>query len=326
MITKYANKGFAAMETIWEHTAPTPSMEFGSMFDCMITRGKQEFMREYAVMEDIPAPAEKTMLDAMAKSGFSMDDMSDETLITFANNLSYRLDLKKDETRIKKLRAESAYYNAKASGKNIISAKDYKDGLEMMKALKENPLTASIFGHGEKDGIEYIYQAQFAVTITLGEETPDEINVEYKIMPDLIIINHNERTIQLVDLKTSSAPAWSFADNFIAFRYDIQAHSYSDTIEEVKKGTDEEDYTILPYLFVDISRSDKIPVVYIYDQTDKSSLSYSKYGREYIYRSWKSLLKEMVYYDKEKAQVPSNIDLSKPNDIISILSNADTLH
>ena len=326
MIFKYASKGFAAMETIMEHTAPTPSMEFGSMFDCMMTKGKQAFIDEYTVMEKVPAPAEKAMLDSMASCGFMMEDIDDATLITFANNFGYRMDLKKDETRIKKLRAESAYYNAKASGKKIISSQDYRDGLEMMKALRENPLTSSIFGRGVKDGVEYIYQAQFVTTIILGEDTPDEIGVEYKIMPDLMIIDHNERTIQLVDLKTSSNPAWDFAQNFLTFRYDLQAHSYSDVIGEVKKGTDEEDYTILPYLFVDISRSDKIPVTYVYDQLSSPSLSYTKYGNTYTYRSWKSLLKEMVDYRSTEAKVPSNISTDKPNDILSILSNADTLH
>lgn len=314
LIYKYIKNGFSAIATMHDPVKPTDSMEFGSMFDCMVTKGRRAFEAEYVVMDRVPAPAEKVVLDQMAKCGLKMEDIGDDTLLSFANGSGYRMDLKKDETKIKKLRAESEYYNAKVSGKSIVSSKDYSDGLEMIKALRDNELTSSIFGHGNKDGVEFLYQAQFLVTVDLDGEKAD-----YKIMPDLLIIDHNSRTIQPVDLKTSANPAYGFKENFIKFRYDIQAHSYSDVIGMVKEDTEEKDYEILDYLFVDISRTDKVPVVFSYPQTRMKSLEF--FGRNGLvrYKDWRTLLGEMVRYEKSGAKVPDFITLDKPNDIISLI-------
>lgn len=137
-------------------------------------------------------------------------------------------------------------------------------------------------------------------------------------MPDLLVVNHKEKTIQPVDLKTSSVPAYSFGDNFIKYRYDIQAELYTDTLRKICDESEYRDYTILPFLFTDISRSDKVPVTFVYDPS--KGFSYTRGDKTYRYKGWKELLSEILYYEESNAIVPNYITTEGPNDLIEVLS------
>jgi hypothetical protein len=136
-------------------------------------------------------------------------------------------------------------------------------------------------------------------------------------MFDLIVVDHKEKTIQPVDLKTSSMPAYDFAEQFVRMRYDIEANVYVDVLKNKIKDTEYEDYKILPYLFTDISRTDKIPVTFFYDTNKNSSLSF----KDYEYKDWKTLLTEIIEYREANATVPSYIRTDGPNDLLSLLNN-----
>ena len=143
-------------------------------------------------------------------------------------------------------------------------------------------------------------------------------------MPDLLVVNHKEKTIQPVDLKTSSLPAYDWwGKNFLKYRYDIQAAEYAEGIEAIKNQIPGyEDYVVLPYIFTDISRSDMQPVSYVYDQTDMSQaygLSFESNGKVYNYKRWDKILEEIRYYEEIQAKVPVNIAIDKPNNILDLL-------
>ena len=147
---------------------------------------------------------------------------------------------------------------------------------------------------------------------------PDEKEVEVRIMPDLLVVNHKDKTVLPVDLKTSSMPAYDFAQNFIKFRYDLQAELYSDVLRLVlNKIPDYRDYTLLPYLFTDVSRADKVPVTYEYDPSN--GFSYTKGDKIYEYKGWMELLMEILQYEESEAKVPRYITISGPNDLMSII-------
>ena len=126
-------------------------------------------------------------------------------------------------------------------------------------------------------------------------------------------------TIQPVDLKTSSMPAYDFPEHFVKMRYDIQGDEYSDVLRIVLDSIPEyQDYTILPYLFTDVSRTDMVPVTYTYDQT--AGLSFTKGEKTYTYKRWDDLLDEIIFYEEVEAKVPDFITTSGPNDLIDIIS------
>lgn len=108
------------------------------------------------------------------------------------------------------------------------------------------------------------------------------------------------------------------------YKMDLQASVYTHVLQEVlAKDLDYRDYHILPYLFMDISRNDKVPATYIYDPQSRdqmSGLCYAKGDRVYQYKGWEDLLEEILEYEESQAKVPSYITTTGPNDLLSILS------
>lgn len=322
IIAKYARGGFSSLSTLFDKTEATPSMEFGSLFDCMVTRS-YDVKKEYCVCDTIPPDSDRKVIDYIISKGNTItnniSDISYEILQDAFDTCEYYKAWKFD-TKVKRITQYDDYFKAKLSGKNIISSTDWVDAVTMYKSFMQNDFIKNLFGKKSTSKIEYLYQLKFICNYALKSGK----TVQIKIMPDLIVVNHINKTIQLVDLKTSSSPAWDFKTNFLNFRYDLQAHTYSTIIQKIIIADKTLNaYTVLPYLFVDISRSDMTPVVYTYDQTDISQvygLSITRDDKTYTYSNWETLLSQIIEYKDTKAKVPSYIDLSKPNDLINILN------
>lgn len=322
LISRYAGKGFSSIATLHDRFVPTSSMEFGSLFDSMLTKGKAT-LDEYMVDDTAVPPAEKSVFDYLLSQGVDGPfkdipdaalDLAAEACPTFASK--YR----KPETRRTKLAETAAYYEARRSGKRIVSRQDWDDAAQMYRVFRNDKYLKTLFGVRSTEDVEYLYQTKFVVDYTL----PSGRRVKVKFMPDLLVVNHAEKTVQPVDLKTSSMPAYDFKENFLKYRYDIQANLYTCGLRIViSNDADLEDYTVLPYLFTDISRADMIPVTYVYDPMSESQvngLTFCAGDRTYSYKGWQTLLDEIITYEESQAKVPSYIKTGEPNDLLSILS------
>ena len=312
-IAKYARNGFSAIATLHDKTKPTPEMEFGSLFDSFITKGKQT-LNDYAVADFSVPPAEKGVLDYLATTSTisHFDEVEMQDVLNAAETVGYQSKWK-PQTRYEKISNYSEYYDTLKSGKKLVSKADWDDAMEMYKVFREDPYLKKLFGTKNTEEIEYIYQAQFKTTFNTGFEA-----IDVKIMPDLMVVNHKEKTIRLVDLKTSSMPAYDFPEHFVKMRYDIQGELYTDVMKKII--ADDEDYcsyTILPYLFVDISRADMVPVTYEIDLSD--GFSFTKGDKVYQYKGWKQLLVEILAYEANDAKVPEYITTASSNDLVEIL-------
>ena len=327
MIADYAKNGFAALATIHDIKQPTPSMEFGSLFDSILTHGRGA-LDEYVVSTtelDI-APAEKEVMDKLLAKHLESNYVDlvsnhlDDLNAVIESCESFCSKYKKYETRYLKLNAVSNYYNMRATGKKIVSKADWDDAVQMALCFRNTPSLNSLFGTKDTEDKEYIYQAQFLVRFKMS----DGKDVAVKCMFDLIVVDHKNKTIQPVDLKTSTVPAYSFAENFVKFRYDLQAAVYVDVLEiKLTEIPEYKDYTILPFMFVDISRSDKIPVRYVYNPTAEDQVlgfTYTIKDKTYKCRHWTTLLCEIIDYEDSKAVVPNGISLEEPNDILTAIS------
>lgn len=326
IIARYAKYGFAALQNLFEKVTPTPEMEFGSLFDSMITRGKKT-LDLYAVYDGKIPDAEKKVMDSLAKKS-NKDEFKDIPITEIqeaADECAYYPRWSFD-TKYKHLIPYAEYYSIAKSGKKVVNSEDWQDAYTMMKVFRNDPYLKDLFGTKNTKDVEYLYQTQFVINYTLASGRVAKL----KIMPDLIKVDHKEKTIQPVDLKTSGLPAYNFAENFVKMAYYIQAKLYSDVLEVVKNGDDElKEYTILPYLFTDISRTDKIPVTYVYDQTSLSQangFTFTSSGREYTYRSWQKLLDEILEYQEKDARVPSYISTTEPNDILNLIGYAKNIY
>ena len=288
-------------------------MEFGSLFDSFITKGKQT-LNDYAVADFSVPPAEKGVLDVLAANCTcpQFHDISMNEVILTAESVKFYPNFK-PQTRYDQIAKYSDYYDTLMSGKKLVSKKDWDDAMAMYKVFREDPYLKTIFGTENTEDVEYIYQPQFCIPwIIEGEE------VKVKCMFDLIVVNHKDKTIQPVDLKTSSMPAYDFAEHFVKMRYDIQAQLYYDVLREVVYHIPEYyNYQVLPFLYTDVSRTDMVPVTYSYDPS--LGLSFTKGEKTYTYKGWEELLAEILVYEENEARVPNFITTAGSNDLIDIL-------
>jgi len=313
IIARYARNGFDAISTLHDKIEPNAAMRFGSLFDSIITRGKETLDRYTVISQSVPE-AERKALDYIASiTSEPLDELTPQFIMDRCDECQYQTRWKFD-ARFKHLVEFKEYYDKLRSGKEVVSEKDWNDAVQMANIFHHDPYLKTIFGK-DGNGIEYIYQPQFLVDWDIEGE-----NVKMKCMFDLLIVNHNEKTIRPVDLKTSDNPAYSFADNFIRMRYDLEAEVYTDILTRLieTEATEYQDYAILPYLFTDVSRSDMVPVTFEYDP--KNGFSYSKGDKVYQYSGWKELLAEILVYEENNARVPMGIVTDGPNDLIEILS------
>lgn len=318
-IAKYAKEGFAALATLHDKVEPTSAMEFGSLFDSIITRGKRT-MDEYVVYDrEVPA-AEKRVLDMLVTMTTCniLSEVPDETIISATTDCGYYPKWGFD-AKYKHLAEFDDYFAVARTGKKIVSRTDWEDAMEMARVFRKDEYLKDLFGTQNTTDIEYAYQTQFVTDMTL----PSGRTVSVKIMPDLLKIDHRFRTVQPVDLKTSSIPAWNFKENFLKFRYDLQASVYTDVLRRMMDlSEDLNGYKILPYLFTDISRTDKVPVTYLYDQTDLSQsdgLHYTIGDKTYQYKHWTALLDEIIDLEESNAVVPQYISTTVPNNILELI-------
>ena len=320
-IARYAREGFSSLYKLQEKTAPTAAMEFGSLFDTIITKGKKVY-DEYACCSVTVPDAEKNAIDyIVTKTDAQFDELSSEFISSCCDACGYQMRWGA-EARYKHISPYREYYDIKKSGKKIVSKEDMDDALEMAREFYADKYVRSIFGTKNGNGMEYIYQAQFVTDMDVNGRT-----VKVKIMPDLIVVNHNEKTIRPVDLKTSAMPAYDFPSNFLKYRYDIQASLYTDVLCKLirSEAVEYADYTMLPYIFADISRVDKVPVCYEYDphaDSQLDGLSFTRGDGEKVisYKNWRTLLTEILDYQESQAVVPSYIKTNESNDLLDILS------
>lgn len=312
-IAKYARNGFSAIATLHDKTKPTPEMEFGSLFDSFITKGKQT-LNDYAVADFSVPPAEKGVLDYLATTSTisRFDEVEMQDVLNAAETVGYQSKWK-PQTRYEKISNYSDYYDTLKSGKKLVSKADWDDAMEMYKVFREDPYLKTIFCTKSTEDVEYLYQLQFCVPWTIEGE-----KVKVKCMFDLLVVNHKDKTIQPVDLKTSSMPAYDFAEHFVKMRYDIQAQLYYDVLREVVYNIPEYyNYQVLPFLYTDVSRTDMVPVTYSYDPS--LGLSFTKGEKTYTYKGWEELLAEILVYEENEAKVPNFITTAGSNDLIDVL-------
>lgn len=319
LIARYAREGFSAMATIHDKVKPTPAMEFGSLFDSILTRGK-ETMNEYIVSDTCPTEGIKNVLDTLLLMTdvpfYDIPSFTMESAFSACNYYSNR----SYDSKYKQIEPFRDYYESRREKKKVVSKFDWDDAVEMARIFRQDSYLSNLFGTKNTKDVEYIYQAKFKTKVTLDNGK----TVEVKIMPDLLVVNHKDKTIQPVDLKTSSEPAFSFEESFVRQRYDLQAQCYSDVLSLIILGDKEyNSYTILDYLFTDVSRSDKIPVTWKYPQNDVSQADGFSFGN-YKYKNWKTLLQEMVDYEDAQAKVPSYITTEGPNDLLAVLNRKST--
>lgn len=240
-------------EDLWMPTAKTDALLFGGAVDAIITSGMDKFNAEYRVV-DIPQVPDKIkqVIDKMIAEHIEWSDTPN--ILPIMNELQF-YPTWRQETRFNKLNEGLEYYNAlHCEDKRLVITKEMYDNiLKTCDSLHASPLVSSLMFDKLPEGQERFFQLKF--TTKIG-------NIPYKIMCDMIIVDHKNKEIKIYDLKTSGKESYNFRLSYLDFGYHIQSWLYRIVLEDALCMTDFSDYKIEGFYFIVASKVSGEPCVW----------------------------------------------------------------
>jgi hypothetical protein len=194
-----------------------------------------------------------------------------------------------------------------AGNKKIISTETYNQVVAAVRALKENEATKKYFEANDPfdDSLQRFYQLKFKM--------PYE-GFELRCMCDELIVDHKNKVIYPIDLKTSSHTEWDFFRSFVQWRYDIQARLYWRIIRtNLLKDEYFKDFSFENYRFIVVNKNTLTPLVWEFPHTQAIGTLIDKYGRQY--RDPYEIGKVLRQYLDLKRPVPNGIEKNGVNTI-----------
>ena len=242
----------------------------------------------------------------------------------------------KAETRIKHIvekGSEYFEYIKAANGRKIISEQQNLQAIEIRDILVKDENVRDYFIPSENN--ELLFQLEIYSYYDFHDELSTDYynitNVPIKGALDIVKINHKEKTVQIIDFKTSQS-AYNFIDSIKHYGYDQQLSYYNFLLERhLRDNNIYKGYIFKNPINIVIDFTDKIP--YIYEYTDED-MYYARYGtRELltniftnfkipirVKQGWQNILDEICWhYVSNQWDKPKEMYLNKKI-IVNLLS------
>lgn len=314
-LARYEREGFNNLDKLFDRIE-TPSLTFGSAVDSIITGGQEEFderfmVAEFPSMPDSIVKIIKSLYKQYAGTYRSLLNIPDSSIIRETEDQNYQMNWK-PETRAKVIREKGTdYYNLLfvAGDRCIIDTQTYQDVVNAVRVLKEGSSTKLYFADDNpfEPDIERLYQLKFK-----GEFD----GITYRNMADLIIVNHKEKWVKPVDLKTGSHTEWDFYKSFVDWRYDIQARLYWAIIRQnMDKDEYFKDFKLLDYDFIVVNKRTLTPLVWNCPFTQAQGTLRFGNNSQIEMRSPFEIGKELNSYLTSRPKVPMGINETGTNNL-----------
>ena len=218
---------------------------FGSAVDHMLTEDT-DFEEVYYIMKSMKLPSDAIVevINIVFNEYANEGELAQHTnhILEACARVGYGLSWKPETAVGKVVDAGSDYFLVlqKSANKTVISQEDYQKAIIACAALKTD-LYISPFLTKTKD-VEIIKKPIFEFTYN---------GIDFKGEGDMITINHAEKKVYPIDIKTMSGMITDFPGNFWKYRYDFQGAFYSKAVTEYPavKELLEKGYKLEPFMF-----------------------------------------------------------------------------
>ena len=189
-----------------------PAFRKGSAVDCLLTT-PDDFHSEFYVMNirKTPPPMLMKYVDELFKLAPQIPEEEDHDKAYIESGYK----LKKESVREKFINEGVEYYNAlkDARGKTILSFDEYTQIQKAVNQVKYGEFTSKYF---EKKPSHQKILYQFPIYWEINGHT-------CKSLLDLLVIDHKEKAIYPIDLKTTGKSVLNFRSAFMQWKYYLQA-------------------------------------------------------------------------------------------------------
>ncbi len=257
-VSKFASLGAKELNDDTKTIIDNDGTSFGKIVD--ILEQNIDINNGYIIFdEDKPTSSLGILCDYIIDN-FEKEMLNEDEIINIINDLNLWSNIKKREVLVSKFDTNQFWkyigtkLKAKKENKKVISTSEYSDALEVVSTLRNHKFTKHIFNNkDENKEIINQYELKFKYK-----------GSEFLGYVDKIIIDHKNKTIQLIDLKTGEESSYKFLSAFLKWKYYLQEAIYS--IGAKVLLTKYKKYKILPFTFVYISKFENIPLVYEVDE------------------------------------------------------------
>ena len=271
----------------------------GNGVDIQLTQSLEAFNEKFHVsnIQNKPSDTIKSIVNqvydlvkeevgSLADKGLLRDHTS--KIIDSCNDHNYQPNWK-TETRVAKVVEAWEYWEdlKAAEGKQILSQEENDLISQIVMSIRSNSVTGPYFIPQPNQEILYQYPIYFSYN-----------NVDCKALLDMVIIDHDKKTIQPIDIKTMGDQTLYFPKSLRQRRYDIQAAFYTQALFQWWIDNDRyTDYRILNFKFiVESTTNPGNPLVFT---CDEELLKIGNFGRESFRLKGVSSIKLIdMYYGK----------------------------
>ena len=319
-LARFAREGFNKLDSLFDKVE-SPSLVYGSAVDALITGGQEEFDKNFMVADfEVPTDSVlKMVLVLFGEFGVTHSTLSsipNEEIIGRTEALKYQLNWK-PETRAKVIKEQGeTYYSLlySANGRKIIDTSTMEQIDAAVRALKHSRATEFFFAPNNQFNTDIVreYQLKFKATLR---------GVNYRCMADLLIVDHANKIVYPIDLKTSSHTEWDFYESFRQWRYDIQARLYWRIIRDnMDRDPQFSEYDLADYKFIVVNRNTLTPLVWEFNKTQAvGKLTFGKNNQIELEDPF-ALGEELSNYLLLRAAVQTGIKELGSNDITQWLN------
>lgn len=314
-LAAFERGGFKSIEHL-DDKVESPSLTFGSAVDAIITGGQEEFdsrflVASYVAVSDTIKKIVGDLFNIYRGVYATLADMPTVCMMPTINKYEYYKNLG-DETRANKVKDQGkTYYDLlySAGDRTILSDEVFQKVQASVDALRSSKATKWYFQSDDPFDatVQRFYQLKFKHRIN---------DIWYRCMADEIIVNHKDKTIQPIDLKTSGHAEYEFPNSFLYWGYQIQARLYWRLIFLTCANDDYyKDFTILPYKFIVVNSESLTPLVWDCPFTvEYGDLKVGK-DENIVLRDPFNIATELHYYLTKHPKVPEGIFVEKSNNL-----------
>ena len=220
-----------------EDQKTTEAMDFGSLFDCLLT-DSDRFDREYVISEVVKPTAQLgEFLDIFLMCTLETEEKKYEYAHAEmkARNPKLRDGIDKFKERMDTEAKPYLEFLERSKDKKTISSEDFYLSTRMKDGLKTNQFTSKYFD------MSYDWETKFQVPL----EGVLEDGFKYKGLLDMLLINESKKKIIPIDIKTTSEYPNKFQSSVIKWNYLIQASLYYDLVKLNYPDYNVHDFTFL---------------------------------------------------------------------------------
>lgn len=267
------------------------AFRLGSALDCLLTENSK-FEENYIIYSDkLPSGQMETYINNMLhfnKKGYKDIDHIHKEAFKKLKKSNPKLRTS-DEKFKESFKEFEDYYNINKSNKIILSTAEYKQVLSTKLSIKSNDYTNIYFPSTPDDSVTIYYQYPHFF---------ENYGYNYKVLYDIVYINHKEKTIKALDLKSTSKSILEFPKSFFMYKYYLQQSLYQDGLEVLKFNLGLKDYKIMNFSFI-IADLNNYSSPIIYNMSDFTNFGRNGgYYKEEYHKGYLELSKELEYHIK----------------------------